>query len=396
MSGESGLLTMEQVLDVGRKILELRPLEEVLDAVVKSVSDALRAENALIILDDGNGRLRIAASNQEETEPPLSLENVSRSLFEEAVKTRKPILTESAIRDPRFSAKSSVVLQQIQAAMIVPLVGAERIEGVIYADSRSDRACFREENLEPLAAVAAFCTLAIDNARRYDSTRRALNALKRSDAPHRGRLIGTSPPMQTLYALIERIAATDLPVFISGESGTGKELVAREIHDSSLRSGKPFVALYCGNVSAEIFESELFGHKQGSFTGAIADKPGLVEAAAGGTLFLDEVADIPPIIQAKLLRFLQDWQFRRVGDTNVRTADVRVIAATNKILPQEVASGRFREDLFYRLYIFPVTVPPLRERREDLPLLVRHFLNQNHKAHGGPSGISPAVLRHWM
>ena len=202
--------------------------------------------------------------------------------------------------------------------------------------------------------------------------------------------------MRELYALIDRVAAADLPVFIAGESGSGKELVAREIHQASPRAAKPFIALYCGNMSAELFESELFGHRHGAFTGAIANKTGLVQVANTGTLFLDEVADIPTPMQAKLLRFLQNGEFRAVGDTETKRADVRILAATNKNLQKEIAEGRFREDLFYRLYILPVNVPPLRERLNDIPLLVRHFLNKGRKTLGGPSGIAPNALRFLM
>ncbi|MBU0509079.1 sigma-54-dependent Fis family transcriptional regulator [bacterium] len=397
MTAKPGLLSMEHVLSVGRKILELRPLNEVLRAVTDAVYESMQAENALVILrDETTDRHTVEASRRADGEHPLGLQDLSQTLLQEAMTSRKPILTESAVEDPRFSGQSSVILQHIQAAVIVPLVGRDRVEGAIYADSRTDRASFREENLGMLATLAAFCALAIENAKRYDSTRRELNQLKKSGEPRRGRLIGSSPVMQQLYSLIDRVAATDLPVFISGESGTGKELVAREIHDASSRAGKPFVALYCGNVSTEIFESELFGHKVGSFTGAVADKPGLVEAAAKGTLFLDEIADISMPLQAKLLRFLQDWQFRRVGETSMRQADVRVIAATNKDLPQQVAEGRFREDLYYRLYILPIVVPPLRERVADIPHLVRHFLGKNRKTHSGPTGIAPEALRQWM
>ncbi|MBK8129782.1 MAG: sigma-54-dependent Fis family transcriptional regulator [bacterium] len=236
--------------------------------------------------------------------------------------------------------------------------------------------------------MAAFATLAIENARRYDRARSEIAALKSGDAKRL--LIGDSQAMRELYRMVSRVAQSDLPVIITGESGTGKELVAREIHRNSERNSKPFLALYCGNVSAELFESELFGHKRCSFTGAVYDKQGLVEAAEGGTLFLDEVADIPVAIQAKLLRYLQESEYRRVGDTETRKANVRVVTATNKDLQEEIRAGRFREDLYYRLYILPITTPPLRDRLTDLPMLIHHFLR---KVGNRISGISPDALR---
>ena len=317
-------------------------------------------------------------------------------MIEESFKDERAVLTESAVEDPRFSGKQSVILQHIEAAIIVPLKSQRAIEGAIYLDSRTNRELFRAENLGPLSALAAFATLAIENARQYDSARRQIDQLKQTEKSRRPLLIGSSQVMRELFSMIDRIAPTELAVLIQGESGTGKELVAREIHSESTRHAKPFIALYCGNVSPELFESELFGHKKGSFTGAVADKEGLVAAAEGGTLFLDEVADIPMKLQAKLLRFLQDTEYRVVGDTETKRANVRIVAATNKSLEQEVAEGRFREDLFYRLFILPITAPPLRDRSSDIPILVKHFLLKQSSTGRPPIGISPDALRRLM
>lgn len=382
----TGLLTSEQVLSAGQKLLELRPLAEVFDTVLDIAAQAMHAETAMIILSN-DGLLSLAAVHQSQGEA-RTLDEVSQSLVIESIEANKPVLTESAVEDPRFSGKSSIILQHIQSAAIVPLSGRNAVEGALYLDSRSDRDLFRKENLAPLATLAAFATLAIENARRYDSARSEIAALKSNDAKRS--LIGDSHPMRELYSLIARVSPSDLPVIITGESGTGKELVAREIHRSSTRANKPFLALYCGNVSPELFESELFGHKRGSFTGATMDKQGLVEAAEGGTLFLDEVADIPLSIQSKLLRYLQESEYRRVGDVETRKANVRIVTATNKDLQTEIEAGRFREDLYYRLFILPITSPPLRERRSDIPLLVHHFLR---KTGSKVTGISPDALR---
>jgi len=187
-------------------------------------------------------------------------------------------------------------------------------------------------------------------------------------------IIGSSPAMQSVYRLIAQCAPTHSTVLITGESGTGKELIARAIHHNSLRSDAPFVAVDCTSLSENLLESELFGHVRGAFTGAVVNKRGLFDEARGGTLFLDEIGNIPLSIQAKLLRVIQEREFRAVGDTNTRTADVRLIAATNKDLRAMVREGTFREDLFYRLNVFPIRVPPLRERRDDIPALAQHFL----------------------
>jgi two-component system response regulator PilR (NtrC family) len=188
-------------------------------------------------------------------------------------------------------------------------------------------------------------------------------------------IIGRSPRMVELYKLISRVALVDSSLLITGESGTGKELVARTIHYNSPRAEKPFVAINCGAIPEELLESELFGHVKGSFTGAIAHKAGLVEVARGGTLFLDEVAEMSPNLQVKLLRFLQDHIFRRVGGTEDLEADIRTLAATNKDPAQLIRMGAFREDLYYRLNVISVEMPPLRDRREDIPLLATNFLS---------------------
>lgn len=207
-------------------------------------------------------------------------------------------------------------------------------------------------------------------------------------------IIGTSEAMQKIVTLIRRVAETDSTVLICGESGTGKELVARAVHFNSARQERPFVTINCAALPETLLESELFGYMRGSFTGAISNKEGLLETAHGGTLFLDEVADIPPEIQVKLLRVLQEREFRRIGGTRNIKVDVRLLAATNKDLAKAVAQGVFREDLYYRLDVIPITVPPLRSRREDIPALVHYFLGvYGRKADKPALTISPAAMR---
>jgi len=189
-------------------------------------------------------------------------------------------------------------------------------------------------------------------------------------------LVGGSDKMQRIFKTVQKVAVTDSTVIISGESGTGKELVARAVHESSRRATGPFIKVNCGALTETLLESELFGHEKGAFTGAIRAKMGRFELADGGTLFLDEIGEIPPSMQVKLLRALQEQEFERVGGEATVKVDVRVIAATNRNLEQEVAAGRFREDLFYRLHVVPVELPPLRERRDDIPVLAVHFVDK--------------------
>lgn len=209
-----------------------------------------------------------------------------------------------------------------------------------------------------------------------------------------GGLVGKSKPMQEVYTQIEKVATSRGTVLIQGESGTGKELVAKAIHYMSLRKSAPFVVIDCGAIPEQLQESELFGHVKGAFTGAIATRRGLFEEAHHGTVFLDDVTGLPLGLQAKLLRALQEGEIRRVGDSRMIQVDVRVIAATNRDLEEEVRQGAFREDLYYRLNVFPIRLPPLRDRREDIPLLAEHFLAQSaEEAKGPPKRLSPDALR---
>jgi len=212
-----------------------------------------------------------------------------------------------------------------------------------------------------------------------------------------GKIIGTADRMQAVYRVIEKVSRTEATVLVTGESGTGKELVARAIHQAGPRADGPFIAVNCGALAETLLESELFGHERGAFTGAVRRKLGRFELADGGTLFLDEASDIPAPLQVKLLRVLQEQTFERVGGERTVKVDVRIIAATNRDLKGEVAAGRFREDLFYRINMIPIVLPPLRERREDIPLLVEHFV-QKHAPHTNPAvgGIRDDALGRMM
>ena len=219
------------------------------------------------------------------------------------------------------------------------------------------------------------------------------NAQLRAHIESRFEIVGSSAGIRALIAQIERVAATPARVLVTGENGTGKELVARALHKNSARARKPFIEVNCAAIPGELIESELFGHMKGSFTGAVQDRAGKFEQADGGTLFLDEIGDMSLAAQAKVLRVLQEGEVTRIGGAKPRRVDVRVIAATNKRLEDEIAAGRFREDLFYRLNVVPLHVPALRERRDDIPSLVRHFLEQFAREGGGaPPAIAPGAV----
>ncbi|HYY57930.1 MAG TPA: sigma 54-interacting transcriptional regulator [Pyrinomonadaceae bacterium] len=264
-----------------------------------------------------------------------------------------------------------------------PLVFREEILGVLAVFSRAH---LSETDFAWLRTYADHAAVAIANARAFeeiDQLRRKLeleNVYLREEvkaALDFGNLVGQSPALQKVLRQIELVAQTETSVLILGESGTGKELVARAIHERSLRRTRPMIRVNCGSIPQELFESEFFGHVKGAFTGAIRDRVGRFQLADGGTLFLDEVGEIPLWLQSKLLRVLQEGEFERVGEERTRRVDVRIVAATNRDLRREVDQGRFRPDLYYRLSVFPIEVPPLRERKDDIGLLAAHFINRS-------------------
>jgi Nif-specific regulatory protein len=272
--------------------------------------------------------------------------------------------------------------------LCVPLVAAENILGVIYLTSPATSLPFGEDHVYFLSSVSRIAAVSLENLLKLDSLR-AENQQLRADVGA-ATLIGESRAMSRVTEFIARVAKGDSTVLIRGESGTGKEMVARAIHANSLRPSRPFVAINCAAIPETLLESELFGHEKGAFTGASAIKKGKFEAAEDGTLLLDEIGEMAPLLQAKLLRVLQQREFERLGGTRLLPFNARVIAATNKNLEHAIKAGHFRQDLYYRLNVVSVALPPLREHREDIPALALHFANKfAAKSKRGFRGISP-------
>jgi Nif-specific regulatory protein len=290
---------------------------------------------------------------------------------------------------------------RIQSTIGVPLWEGDALRGVIQCDNRASAAMFRERDLEVLLVLAGQATLAIENARLLKRLRLAEEQLRGENRYLKSReekrrfadIIGESSAMRDLFRQVEKVTDTRATVCIEGETGTGKELIASAIHYQGRRRDKLFVAQNCAAVPDNLLESELFGHKKGAFTGADQEKKGLFEVADGGTLFLDEIGEMSLNLQAKLLRVLQEGEVRPIGATQPRQVDVRIICATNRSLEKEVTAGRFRQDLYYRLKVFPLRLPPLRERREDIPRLAHHFLHKySNELKKAVSGFTPETL----
>ena len=271
----------------------------------------------------------------------------------------------------------------------MPLEVFDRTLGVIYLDATDPKAHFDEDHLQLLTAIGSIAAAALDNARRMESLEQENRRLQ-AEISLEHNMVGDSPRMRDVYQFIARVAPREVTVLIFGESGTGKELVARAIHRNSARADKPCVAINCAALAETLLESELFGHEKGAFTGAIAQKKGKLEIAEGGTVFLDEIGELAPPLQAKLLRVLQEREFERVGGTRTIKLNVRLVAATNRDLEEEVKKGGFREDLFYRLNVVALRMPALRERREDIPLLASYFTSKFSQRSNRPVlGVSP-------
>jgi Nif-specific regulatory protein len=326
----------------------------------------------------GNNKATNKANNT--AAPAVDPVRASRAVLRRLLEERAAILLADAREE--LATSESIMGGQILSIVAVPLWRGDEITGLIQADNRASAGMFTESDLEVSLLLGAQAALALDNAGLFsrlkvaeEKLRGENRYLKRREEKRRFEsIIGESGAMREVLQQLEKVLDTRATVCIEGETGTGKELIASAIHYQSRRHDKLFVAQNCAALPENLLESELFGHKKGSFTSADSDKKGLFEIADGGTLFLDEVGEMPLSLQAKLLRTLQEGAIRPVGSTAEKQVDVRILCATNRDLAAEVEKGAFRQDLFYRLMVFPIRLPPLRERREDIPLLAEHFL----------------------
>jgi Nif-specific regulatory protein len=383
---------LENLYKISETINSIVDYDRLLISIMDIAIETVRAERGAIVLWDEKKKLAPVVVRELPTTTVQDLTQLSTSVINRALSTKKPVLLHSAQEDERFSKARSVVLHDIQSVIAVPLEYRGELIGSIYLDSRSKKGIFTEDDLEFVNAFANQAAIALENARLHKLLL-AVTILPGGQGKKFRNIIGTSPAMERVFQLIQKVADSSVPVLIQGETGTGKELVARAIHYSGSRRENRLVPVYCGSLPETLLESELFGYKRGAFTGAIYDKKGLFEEADRGTLFLDEISDINLSIQAKLLRVLQEGEIRRLGETATRKVDVRIISSTNKILNEEVESGRFREDLYYRLQVVFIDLPPLRERREDIPLLADYFLAVYAKKAGKKiRGVSSATM----
>jgi Nif-specific regulatory protein len=369
------LTTIYQITQIINSILDLK---ELLNKVMDLAIEIVGAERGLIFLyRSETDEMEMVVARNMERQTIKDATEYSRSVLKEAGRGLS-ILSIDAAADDRFRQFRSVTMFHIRSLLCVPLKIKNRIIGTVYVDTRKPGVVFTEDEQRFLEAFANQAAIAIENARLYDQVRQENTYLKAAVQERYGyeNIIGRSAKMREVFVLLSRVAASSLPVVIRGESGTGKELVARAIHHNSARRDRRFFTENCAALPDTLLESELFGHVKGAFTGADSTRKGLFELADGGTLLLDEVGDMSLPLQSKLLRVLQDGEMRPVGSETARHVDVRVISATNRDLEAMIKQKTFREDLYFRLNVVNVRIPPLRERREDIPLLVDHFLGK--------------------
>jgi transcriptional regulator with GAF, ATPase, and Fis domain len=373
--GGLSLDALQSLVEFSQELMRDTTPDHLFSALLKAVVELTRAEKGfIIVLKDGARHL--AASHNVDKEK-LDMSRVSDSILNQVIKNRLPLIVSDAVRDSRFGRAKSIVDLKLSSVMCLPLIYRNDQLGVIYLGNDSVTDLFTQRDLSLLKVYSSQAGLILHHALMLNQLRLDNRNLRtRLEQSSQGEMLGTCTPMKKLFKVLRRVAPTDLSILVLGETGTGKELVAREAHALSPRRSKPFVAINCGAIPENLLESELFGHKKGAFTGAVADKIGRIEAAGGGTLFLDEIGEMPMNLQVKLLRVLQERVIERVGELKPREIDIRVIAATNKSLEELIKGGGFREDLFYRLNEIAISLPPLRDRGEDIDLLAQYFLNK--------------------
>jgi Nif-specific regulatory protein len=363
------------LLKIGNVVHAIRDLEELQARLLDLIFEIVPASRGAILLAEGGAQefSSLYARTRHAAQPQLV--RVSRTIASQAMKENVAILGVDVPGTGQLRDVESLAVSEVRSLLCVPLTVFQRMIGCIYLDTTNGNNRLHEDHLQLMAAIAGISAVALDNARRtqwleQENQRLAMEVRQEQS------LVGEGEQMKEVHRFLAKVAPADSTVLIEGESGTGKELAARALHRLSGRSNKPFVAINCAAIPETLLESDLFGHERGSFTGALAQKKGRLEIADGGVVFLDEIGELAPALQVKLLRVLQEREFERVGGTHSIKINIRLIAATNRNLEELVRLGQFRQDLYYRLAVVKMAMPPLREHKEDVPMLTRHFVHK--------------------
>jgi Nif-specific regulatory protein len=388
--------TLLSLCEVSGKLNRILDVHKLLEEILNEVVDIFSVERALVILMEKD-RLEVKVARHIDSLTSEDVLSYSKSIVNTVIENVAPIFCSNAQDDTMYKDRKSIKCLKIYSFICVPLIVERRVIGTIYVDDRKRGNAFTDSDADYLKAFAGLAAVAIYNARLHEDLVRENMSLKKRTLDQNRRfpeIIGESLSMQKVYQVMACLLDNSSNVLIEGESGTGKELIARTIHNHSLRSDQPFMPIDCGAIPEHLIESELFGHVKGAFTGADSSRMGFFEAANGGTVFLDEVSNTQRPFQAKLLRVLQELEVRRVGENVRRKVNIRIITASNRDLRHLIKEGLFREDLFYRLNTVCVKIPPLREREEDVALLAEYFLKKySRKFEKRFRGIPENILR---
>ncbi len=394
-AANQALEAMEKLEAFSEKLYGIGEIDQLLNTLMDDIIELSRADKGFLILMDGETPVVRVARNLSQ-EALLSNEVAfSDSIVQKVLTNKRAVIVADALHDREFSGSTSIINLRLCSVMCAPLLTRGNMLGLIYVGNDNIVNLFRPYQLDSLRVFASQAALIINNALLVNDLQLDRARLKKDlDDMRYGEIIGTCTSMRDIYKKVEKLAKTDISVLISGDTGTGKELIAKEIHKRSNRAKGPFITLNCGAIPENLLESELFGHVRGAFTGAIATTVGKFEAADGGTLFLDELGEMPASLQVKLLRAIQERQIVRVGETRPRPVDIRILAATNKNLADEVKAGQFREDLYYRLNVVNLRLPPLKDRSEDVVLIANYLLQRYaHDFHSKVKGFSTESVR---
>jgi Nif-specific regulatory protein len=366
---------LNALLKISRIVHAIRDLNDLQGQLLDLIFEVVPAGRGAILLADREGQEFSSMFARMRQAGQTQLVTVSRTVARQVLEQGIAILGSDVAGSDELREVESLAASQVRSLLCVPLTVFQRVIGCIYLDSDSLSDRLHEQHLQLVTAIAGISAVALENARHLHWLEQENERLTVEITRERS-LVGEGARMKEVYQFLKRVAPTDSTVLIEGESGTGKELAARALHRNSPRTGKPFVAINCAAIPETLLESDLFGHERGAFTGAASLKKGRLEVADGGVVFLDEVGELAPALQVKLLRVLQEREFERVGGTHPIKVDIRLIAATNCNLEQAVRDGSFRQDLYYRLAVLKITMPTLRDRPEDIPMLVRHFVQK--------------------
>lgn len=367
---------LSALMKISTTINAIRGLEKLQKTLLDLLFEVVPAQRGVVLLTDagaeGDQAVFSSVFGLDREQGQDASIRVSRKITSWVLKHRESILITNQAEADNFGSSESLMADRPAAVMCVPLIMLDRGLGVIYLDTTDPGTVFDQDHLQLVSAISAITAVAIENARHFEwlvSENQRLIA----DFNIEHNLVGESAPIRDVLQFISKVAPTDSTVLLSGESGTGKELAARAIHLNSKRADKTFMAVNCAALAESLLESELFGHEKGAFTGALMQKKGRLEIADGGTVFLDEIGELSPALQVKLLRVLQEREFERVGGTRAIKVDIRLVTATNRDLEESITKGTFRQDLYYRLNVVNLELPPLRERSADIPLLANYF-----------------------